>query len=382
MAALEATGKWASRGGARKMEVWVDGGVRRGTDVFKALALGADAVGIGKPAVFAMSAFGAEGISRVVGMLEDELIQTMRLCGTQSLRDIKPELVDTSGLSHRPFYPLPPPPPNMLAFQNAKEETAALRVRGGGGGGGGAVGETGVLGAFAALMMAVLRSLAKPFFLSATKRAAISSSAVFLIAFTIIHVAGNLSALASPNAFNAYAHKLHSLGPLLTLIEGYLFGGFLVHVGVGLYITYTDKKVKLDPNRFSWASARLALSGLVVLAFVVTHVQHFRFGTWYWTKVDGVRVRDLWKLQVEVFTNPAMVAWYCLATLVLGKHMLFGWQKTVRKPEGLGPHLPKPVQPHAEAIGNALTYLIVASFIACPLYTHYLVREGTCFTQR
>ena len=45
-----------------KFEVFIDGGVRRGTDIFKALALGAKAVGVGRPALYAMSAFGTEGL--------------------------------------------------------------------------------------------------------------------------------------------------------------------------------------------------------------------------------------------------------------------------------------------------------------------------------
>ena len=47
-----------------------------------------------------------------------------------------------------------------------------------------------------------------------------STTAVFLIAFTVVHVAGNLAALVSPEVFNAYAHKLHSLGLLAVLNVG------------------------------------------------------------------------------------------------------------------------------------------------------------------
>ena len=103
-----------------------------------------------------------------------------------------------------------------------------------------------------------------------------------------------------------YAHKLHSLDKLLIAIELYLFAGFAVHILVGLWLTYSDRKLKLPP-RFSWAAARLAISGLLVLAFVVLHVQHFRFGPWYTTTVDGVQMRDLWRLQKEVFASPMQV---------------------------------------------------------------------------
>jgi len=71
----------------------VDGGIRRGTDIFKALALGAKAVGVGRPTLYAMSSFGQEGVERVLQLLHEELILTMRLMGTPSIKDIKPNMV-------------------------------------------------------------------------------------------------------------------------------------------------------------------------------------------------------------------------------------------------------------------------------------------------
>ena len=232
--------------------------------------------------------------------------------------------------------------------------------------------------AFPLLLLAILQAVGRTVFGVTNRRAAISSSAVFLITFIVVHVAGNLTAFASPDAFNAYAHKLHKLDKVLLAVELYLAAGFGVHIVSGLWLTYSDKKLQLSPSRFSWAQARLVLSGLVVLAFVVLHVQTFRFGPWYTTTVGGEEVRDLWRLQKEVFSDPRQVAWYVLAASVLGAHLLYGWQKTVRKPQGLGKYLPKDAQPAAEAIGNAMAYFVTLGFVACPLYTYYLVRTGAC----
>ena len=71
-----------------QIPVFVDGGFRRGTDVFKALAIGARAVGIGRPYVWALSAFGQEGVERVLDILRAELQLTMRECGTPSIKQI------------------------------------------------------------------------------------------------------------------------------------------------------------------------------------------------------------------------------------------------------------------------------------------------------
>lgn len=72
----------------RYMPVMLDGGVRRGTDVFKALALGATAVGIGRPYIYGLASYGQSGVERVIDILRAEFEMTMRQCGTVSIKDI------------------------------------------------------------------------------------------------------------------------------------------------------------------------------------------------------------------------------------------------------------------------------------------------------
>lgn len=78
----------------RGFEILVDGGIRRGTDVLKCLALGARAVGLGRPVLFA-NAYGQEGVEKVVEILREELEGAMRNCGVRHLKEIGPELVNT-----------------------------------------------------------------------------------------------------------------------------------------------------------------------------------------------------------------------------------------------------------------------------------------------
>jgi (S)-2-hydroxy-acid oxidase len=71
-----------------KIPVIVDGGIRRGTDIFKALALGATAVGIGRPEAWGLAAFGQAGVEAVLEMLRRELRTIMRQAGTTSVDKI------------------------------------------------------------------------------------------------------------------------------------------------------------------------------------------------------------------------------------------------------------------------------------------------------
>jgi isopentenyl diphosphate isomerase/L-lactate dehydrogenase-like FMN-dependent dehydrogenase len=73
---------------SHQIPVLVDGGVRRGADVFKALAFGAKAVGVGRPYTWGLTAFGQEGVERVIDILTAELTLTMRQCGTPTLAHI------------------------------------------------------------------------------------------------------------------------------------------------------------------------------------------------------------------------------------------------------------------------------------------------------
>jgi glycolate oxidase len=89
-----------------RAKVWVDGGVCRGSDVVKAIALGADLVGIGRLYCYGYAAAGAEGIARVIELLEIEIVETLGLLGLTSFK----------GLNHRHLrHAEPVTPPHVLS---------------------------------------------------------------------------------------------------------------------------------------------------------------------------------------------------------------------------------------------------------------------------
>mmetsp|Transcript_7142 Transcript_7142/g.15448 ORF Transcript_7142/g.15448 Transcript_7142/m.15448 type:complete len:517 (+) Transcript_7142:98-1648(+) len=96
------------RAGATKetFKVFIDGGVRRAADIFKAVALGAEACGLGRPVLYSLASYGDKGIVKMVHLLQDELQMVMRLSGTPDIKSITPEHVITRNLADH-IVPLP-----------------------------------------------------------------------------------------------------------------------------------------------------------------------------------------------------------------------------------------------------------------------------------
>lgn len=80
-----------------RIPVLIDGGIRRGTNVFKALTMGARAVGIGRPYIWGLATFGQAGVERVLDILRTEFELCMRQCGKRSLGEITPSSVLAEG---------------------------------------------------------------------------------------------------------------------------------------------------------------------------------------------------------------------------------------------------------------------------------------------
>lgn len=83
----------------QKLDVVVDGGIKRGTDVVKALCLGAKVVGIGRAALFGLGAGGIEGVKRVLEILRDETATAMRLLGVERVEDLGLRHINTRAVA-------------------------------------------------------------------------------------------------------------------------------------------------------------------------------------------------------------------------------------------------------------------------------------------
>ncbi len=207
---------------------------------------------------------------------------------------------------------------------------------------------------------------------------------VALVGFIVMHLLGNLTLLA-PDAgpFNLYAHKLDSLGPLKILAEVGLVALFGLHILNGILLKLDHKrarpvsygyapKSKGGPSYSNASSRNMIVSGSILLFFLILHIVQFRFGPslseGYTTLLDGgVEARDLHRLIVETFSNPAMVAIYVGTTLFLGSHVRHGFWSMF---QSLG--LMKQSRSRAlYAAGLVVGLVLAVGFLALPIVLYF-----------
>lgn len=154
-----------------------------------------------------------------------------------------------------------------------------------------------------------------------------------LFIYMILHLVGNALFFAGPETFNKYSHALIS-NPLIVPIEIGLLLIFLLHIYKAITnyfsnsaarpVNYAEKMYAGHTSRKSVASSTMIFSGLLTLLFVMIHVKQFKYGAWYEIASGSATVRDLARLEIEVFRNPVWVAFYVVCTLVVGLHLRHG----------------------------------------------------------
>src|SRR3954447_6623020 len=158
----------------------------------------------------------------------------------------------------------------------------------------------------------------------------IGATGLALFLYLNIHIVGNLLIFAGPAFFNKYAYTLEST-PLIPVIEIGLLLIFLIHVykTVRMFlgnqqarpVRYQQKRFAGRPSRKTIASSTMIVSGLWLLLFIIVHVKAFRYGVEYEWPAGG---RDLYRLELENFRNPLMVAFYVVSMVIVGSHLWHG----------------------------------------------------------
>ena len=202
-------------------------------------------------------------------------------------------------------------------------------------------------------------------------------SGLILILFLIGHLIGNLTILLGAEAFNGYAHFLMSLG------HGMLIYFFAAHVITGIQTAllnrsardedYLDKADAGGASRKTIASKTMIYTGLVMLLFIVMHVNHFKFGAGaeqeYVTNVHGEEARDLYRLVVEEFKKPMVSLAYVIAIGIMFFHLRHGFWSAFQS-MGVGS---KRLTPILNVAGIILSIILVFGFVLLPLYVLFFV---------
>ena len=197
-----------------------------------------------------------------------------------------------------------------------------------------------------------------------------------LALFVLAHVAGNMLIFVGPEAYNHYSHLLVS-SPLLYPFEAGLVAILLVHLALAIALTRQNRAARdtkyavqsHGEKGTSLAKRTLFAQGAIILAFTILHLKTFKYGTPYAVEYDGVQMRDLFRLVVEVFHSPGDVAWYVGALFLLGVHLAHGGSSSF---QSLGCHHPR-YQPIVKKIGWLYAVAVAGGFIAQPIYVYFFL---------
>jgi succinate dehydrogenase / fumarate reductase cytochrome b subunit len=156
-------------------------------------------------------------------------------------------------------------------------------------------------------------------------------SGLFLCSFLMVHLYINLFLLKGDTGqtFDAYAEFMATY-PLVRPLEIALFAGFLLHMVLGIWLWYLNRRVRPQRYAVNRASETSALSsrimwitGLVVLAFLVVHVNAFFVQSRF-----IAHEQTMYQIVRDAFKSPGTVAFYLIALVFLGYHLRHGWQSS------------------------------------------------------
>ena len=202
------------------------------------------------------------------------------------------------------------------------------------------------------------------------KKTTMALTGLLLVGFLIAHLAGNLLLYKDAEAFEAYAKKLHDLGPLLYVLEFGLLALFVGHIAMAVRTIVENRKarhskyaVQADRGGKTLASATMPLTGTIVLLFLFWHLIDFRFdGGFKGLFADGGDGAGAADIVWDTLGGTAHMAVYLLGIAALTLHLTHAIQSAV---QSLGLRHPK-WTPIVERGGLVLAVLIGLGFASIP----------------
>ncbi|MDX1707471.1 MAG: succinate dehydrogenase cytochrome b subunit [Desulfobacterales bacterium] len=195
------------------------------------------------------------------------------------------------------------------------------------------------------------------------KKLLMAITGLSFIGFLAAHLAGNLTIYAGGAAFNTYAEKLHSLGPILSVLELGLLVFALIHVITGITLFIQNLRARSVPYQNdqteggrTLSSKTMPYTGLIILGFVVFHLINFSF-------VDKSE-RTIYEIVRSAFANPVYMVIYVLVMIIVALHVRHGFWSAFQT---LGANHPK-YMPSLMVLSVIVGLIIAFGFGLLPIY--------------
>lgn len=204
------------------------------------------------------------------------------------------------------------------------------------------------------------------------KKILMAVTGVVAFGYVVGHMFGNLQIFAGQDQLNTYAETLHSLGPLLWAVRGFLILFFLVHIWKGIQLKLENWSSRPISYRMKKAieatlsSRTMIWTGLIILAFVVYHLLQFTIRVTnpeYQHLVDPLGRPDVYSMVIMGFQNPLISGFYILAVGLLCYHLSHGISSMFQTVGWAN----KRTLPALEVLGIIVAWLIFLGYVSIPI---------------
>lgn len=200
----------------------------------------------------------------------------------------------------------------------------------------------------------------------------VALTGMLLFGFVLVHMAGNLQIFLGPEPYNAYAHFLKGTPELLWTARTVLLGSVALHIVSSLRLQWLNRLSRDVPYvsrkyaRATWTSRSMAISGLLVLSFIVYHLAHFTLGLTdptHFGALDPKGRVDAYSMFVYGFQNVPVTIFYLISMVLLGLHLEHGVSSMFQT---LGINNPR-INPVINRLGQIFAVLVVVGNCSMPV---------------
>ena len=193
-----------------------------------------------------------------------------------------------------------------------------------------------------------------------------------LVAFVCVHLLGNSSVFIGADAINAYAQKLHSLGPFVWVFRLVMLAAFAIHIFFGIQLTLENKAATPEKNvqikrlKTGFGAETMIVSGLVMLAFVIYHLLHFTVRVTnpeIYVPLGDHGMVDVFVMMVQGFSSALPVIIYLVGLFFLFLHVSHGIQSLFQT---LGLSNDKSL-PFMEMVSKLVGVVLLVGYISIPM---------------